>query len=322
MERDPTARLIPLESISSEFPFGIRYKYEDPILGASLERRGILFPIFAAKGKEGPAVVVSGHKRFYWAAKKRFKKIPAVLIEEKFSGKELFLLSLLSNWNQAFTELDRMTAVQRAERDFRFSSEELQKEILPSLGLPPGRRVLEEYLRAGELISEIHQLIHAQKLPFRGAALLARFSKEEQIRLAQSLLGRTHLSSNQLALLGGWLLDLKKMHRVPLDELLCDKTIREAVNHPKMDGRARADRLFEAVRRLRFPRLSKEEKNFLRLKNQLESPGQIQIERPGGLEGEGVLLRARLRNRESLDRVVQFLEEHQASLESLFDSGI
>ena len=221
MEGNSHRHLIPLSSISAELPYGLRFDYKDSYLESSLEARGMLFPILLFHdGKK--QVVVSGCKRFSYALRKDWKEIPATVIGEKFSRKELFFLSLFSNWNQKFTELDRMEILRKGEMDFALSRDELSGTVLPAIGIAVS--AFEEYRQAAKLPAEILVLIHAGKLPFRGSSSLGRFSREEQLYLAGNVFNRMHLTTNQLTLVSEWISDLKRSRKRPLETLFVEKT--------------------------------------------------------------------------------------------------
>ena len=209
-----------------------------------------------------------------------------------------------------------MKALQKA-LDLGFTEEEVREEILPVLGMEPSPFLLEEYRLVGSLVPGIHDLIHEKKLPFRGASALNRFQKEEQVFLARSIFQNVHLTTNQLSLFAEWLFDLKRSRKISLEVLGDDDVIQAILKNPHFDLRAKGEKLFEKVRALRFPRLLEEEKEFLSAKRQWENSNrEIRVERPEGFESEGMVLRAHLKNRESLWRVFDFLEANRASLES------
>ena len=300
-------------------PFGFRFDDRDAALEASLEKRGILFPLLLKPGKKGgEAAVISGHKRFAWALRKKLKAIPVQFVREKFSDKEFFLLSLYSNWNQNFPELDRMRALEKAEKDFHFKAAEIQEQILPALGLVSAG-ALESHRRIAGLTGGIHRLIHGKKLPFQAAASLSRFAEAEQKFLAGSVFNSLHLTSNQLLLIADWLTALKKIKKTTLEALAGEKSIRDVLEHPKMDERTRGERFFAAVYALRFPALEKAGKKFAHLKGQLEKIEGVRLERPEGFESEGLSLRARLKDRESVDRILRFLQTQSGPFEKFFN---
>jgi len=315
MERNAADGLISPEEIAKNYPYGFRFDYRDPLLEASLETRGILTPILVAPYRR-MVVLIAGHKRFFHAVRKKLKKMPAIFVKAGFSEKELFLLSVYSNWNQNMPDLDRMKAIGTAEKDFKLTSEEVRDEILPALGLSPRDGILEEYRRVGALSEKIHSLLGEKKLPFRGAASLEKFSLSEQSFLAGSVFKQIHLTTNQIILISGWLSDLKKIRKCVLEELFQEEALKDVLKNSNTDPRTRGEMLFEVLRALRFPRLSEEEKSFRRLKSKIEEEEEIRLERPEGFEAEGVFLHARLRDRKKASRVLDFLESHRSILES------
>lgn len=305
----------PLEQIVEEFPYGLRFAYQDLALESILERKGILVPIFLTPVSDKKNVVVSGHKRLQYARKKDLREVPSYLILEKLTKKELFLISLYSNWNQNFSDLDRMEAIRKAEKNFHFTSEEVLSEVLPALGLPAAKGILEEYRETAGLVSEIHRLIFENKLPFRGAATLKVFSPAEQTLLAQAIFSKVHLTTNQLIQTVEWLSDLKRSEKTPLDQITRKELIQKALQGNSEDLRAKGEKVFSALRNLRFPRIAEEEERFLTVKRKFEQIKEIRLERPQGFELPGILLHAHLKNREGFKRVISFLEVHRSLMD-------
>ena len=308
----------PLEQISGESPYGLRFDYEDPALKSAIERKGILVPLFLSPVSDEKTVVVSGHKRFNYARKKNLREVPSYLILEKLTEKELFLISLYSNWNQNFSDLDRMEAIRKAEKNFHFTPEEILSEVLPALGLPAAKAVLQDYRETAELAAEIQQLIFQGRLPFRGASSLRIFSPAEQILLGREIFSKIHLTTNQLIRTAEWLSDLKKSKKTSLDRITGNESIQKAFAANKEDLRAKGEKIFSAVRNLRFPGIAGEEERFLSVKKKFEEIKEIRFERPQGFELPGLLLHAHLKNREGFERILKFLETHRSSIDPWF----
>ena len=314
MERNLTRNLITLASVSQEIPYGLRFEYEDRWLATSVEKRGMLLPVLLIR--EGNRLTaVSGHRRFLLALRKGWEDIPAVVIEESFTEKERFLLSLYSNWNQRFSELDQMVALRKAEKDFGFNAQGLEEEVLPVLGVSPARGVLEEYGAVANLPEEIHHLIHKRQIPFRGSSSLTRFSQAEVLTLATSVLSQIHLTANQLILVTEWLGDLMRLKKARLEDLLKAEGLADALCRDEMDRRSRGERFFRALRSLRFPKISDAERRFERLKARFSDSREIHLDPPEGFETQGLTLRARLKDGEGVTRVLSFLEKHRGTLE-------
>lgn len=316
METKPYSRLISPTEISKESPYGLRFHYRDDSLEVSLKKRGILFPLLLTSSKrQEKLTVVSGHKRLLTSRHLGFKEVPVIMIEEELNPKELFVLSLYSNWGHQFTELDRMTSLEKAGNDFGFTAQEIKEEMVPLLGIPAHQA--EEYEKISGLANEIHLLIDQKKIPFHGAGGLARFSSMEQIFLAQNLFENLHLTSNQLMQISEWLGDLQKSKKLEIPKILAEESLSTVLHHAKMDARTRGERFFETLWAERFPRLSKKERDFQKLKAKLEDQ-EIKLERPEGFEAQGLILRARLKKR-GLAATLKYLENNQAHLENFLE---
>lgn len=307
MEIDAHQQLIATDRISESVPYSFRFRAQDENLDASLKKRGILFPLLLVRSVRDERLVVSGNRRLSYARRHNQTDVPCIFLEERLSEKELFLLSLYSNWNQRVSELDRMVAIGKAEGVFGFSREEILGEVCPALGIASDRGLVDEYRKTGKLIPEIHQLIAGGSLPFRGAAKLSSFTGEEQCRLALEFFGQAHFTANQLSLCSEWLSDLKKIKKSSVGPLLQEERVQRWTRNPKLDPRARGEGLFQAVRALRFPRITEVERRFGALKSRVEALGEILLEAPQSFESEGVILRARIRNKAGLERALRFL---------------
>lgn len=315
METKPSS-LIPLDEISQEFPYGLRFDYRDDRLRASLKRRGMLFPLLLSRGRQqDPWTVVSGHKRFVAAVDLGLKDAPAFLLEEALSPRDLFILSLYSNQGQSFADLDRMMILSKAGKDF--SIQELKEEIWPFLGISAHQA--EECKQISGLTGQIHLLAHQKKLPFHGAGSLSRFTKAEQIFLAENLFQDMHLTSNQLMQVSEWLKDLQKSKKMEISKILAEENLSKILYHSKMDPRTRGERFFEALRSERFPRLSQKEKEFQKLKAKLEDSKEVKLQRPEGFEAQGLILRTHLKKK-GIAKIVHYLEDHQAILEDFLEA--
>ncbi len=229
-------------------------------------------------------------------------------------------LSVFSNWNQAFSDLDRAFTVKRLSAEFEFSEEIILQDFFPALGGEPDKGLYSEYLDAAGLDSSLLDLIADGFLPFRGAKALSRFSAKDQ-REWVSILTRAALTSNQCWKAADWLFDLQKTKGESLKVVLSHHPDLTAVlDPPQTDRRAKADQFFKALWQIRFPRLAEREKKWAGLVREISAGSrEIRIEAPAFFEDEGILLKAKLKNRGALDAALNLLGEKRNLLNSLFD---
>lgn len=81
--------------------------------------------------------------------------------------------------------------------------------------------------------------------------------EEDKNYLVTTLFREAHFTTNQRARVLEWLSDLKKIKKTELKEILADDALRETMNHPRLDPRSRGKKLFERIRTLRFPNVSR-----------------------------------------------------------------
>lgn len=314
---------IKLASVVRNFPFASRYKTSGERLVRSLAARGMLLPVTAV-ARDGGYIIVSGESRFLAALQLGWEEIPANLLSPELADKDLFLISVLSNWNERISELDAVFAVERAVQ-LQISEEIILDEILPALGLTPEKRWLDEASEISKLEPSLLEKVAGNKLPYRGIRSLSRFSREDQKYFAENLADKISLTSNQLLKASEWLFDLMKKNKSDLEAILAQPVFHEVLNPAKenKDLRQAAERFFEKLRCIRFPQQTEAEAKFKEAAAPLAPNSQIKngfwLEAPQQFEEAGIMLHARLRDPKALEKLQQSLEKHRNLVNSLFD---
>ena len=240
--------------IAVHVPYCYRYRLVDPILQASIKRSGILMPILVTVGDR--PTVIAGHKRLHAARALKLKTVPVAVVM-KMAPREAFLLNLVSNWKQGYSEIDRARAIGMAIDEIGFSEADTIRLILPLLGLPEDKVSLGIYQKIWQCPAALKDLVEDGRLPLRGITFLLKLSKRDQVCFAKKICEKAALTSSQLLQIGEWLADLMKGAGKDLDALLAEHKILDGLNVRGMDSRTKADRLFAAVKRLRFPGYSR-----------------------------------------------------------------
>lgn len=308
-----------------EFPFASRYKTSGERLVKSLAARGMLLPVTAVE-RDGGYVIVSGESRFLAALQLGWEEIPANLLSPTLDDKDLFLISVLSNWNERISELDAVFAVARAVQ-LQISEEIILDEILPALGLTCEKRWLDEAAEVSKLDPALLERVAENKLPYRGIRSLSRFSRAEQKYFAEKIAGKISLTTNQLLKVSEWLFDLMKKNKTDLQTLAEQPVFTEVLNPSEdkvnKDARQVTERFFEKLRALRFPRQTEAEEKFKETAAPLAASSQIKngfwVEAPQQFEEAGIMLHARLRDPKALEKLRESLEKHRNLVNSLFD---
>ena len=308
---------IKVAAIGQEMPYGFRYRLKDDALRASMKQFGILTPIVVADAKR--PVVIAGHKRLHAARTLKMKEVPA-LVTEKLKAQDAFLLNLISNWQQVFPDTDRAGALGKASREFRLKESDILSVVMPLLGLPADKSVLELYLKADQFSPPVKDLIEEEHWPLRAVTFLFKFSKKDQEYFAQKIGTPTRLTHSQLLQAGEWLVDILKRTGKTLPELCREHKVLEELELSGRDPRVKADRFFARIKRLRFPGYSLYLEEFDKRRADVlrDIPG-LRLEPVQGFETPGFELHSRIKTPEDLERFLQKLSERRFALNSLFE---
>lgn len=313
-------KTLKISGISKAATYCFRYRLRDDALKASLRRSGILMPVIVTNA-ECP-VVIAGHKRLCAAQTLKLKEVPA-LIAEKMTPRDAFLLNLVSNWKQGCSDMDRARALGMAARDFHFKEDEILSAVMPLLGLPGDKAVLEFYRKADQFPPSFKDLVEDGQLPLRGVLPFLKFSKDDQDYFAKYIGTQIKLTSSQLLQTGEWLSDLMKGTGKDLRGFCMERKVLAKMDLPGMDMRTKADLFFSRIKRLRFPGYSLYLEAFEKRRSEiLRDAKEFRLEPVQGFEEPGFELHTRVKTSAELDRLLQTLSLKRSSLNSLFEIAL
>lgn len=312
---DVLYKIISIFDIPLESRFVYRQHPEDQAFRDSIKFFKILNPLITSRPLKGE--VIAGHRRLAVAKALGFKKIPVLEIQKATDLSELFSFAVISNWNSVLSESDRIRAMDYALNRFKISNENLIAQLLPALGLRPDSRVVSHYLGLSRLHPRILDCLERENLPFRGVESLGSFSFEEQERFAL-LASDFAFTSSQLRQFAEWTRELKKIQHQSLDQIL--EGLKISYLPEFQDKRQRTEWLMEALKRMRYPKISEAETQFLSEVRKIQNgAGSLKIESPAFFEQEGFYLRLHLKSPQDLDSILNKMNEKRSLLNSLFN---
>ncbi len=312
-----------LKDISPEFPFACRFQGDLTALKNSLSRHGQIAPVVILEETGKKPVLIAGHARFQAAKELGWKEMDARVVRENKKPADWFFFSVLTNWNQNWTDLDRCFVLDRAQKT-GISEKEILEEMLPALGLASEKRYLDESKTIMSLCPEILQAVAQSRLPFRGAGELAVFAQADQRTFAARLAGPLALTSNQVMKSAEWLFDLAKARGEKLEVLLAFPDVERIISHERWNPRQKAELFYQWLRAQRFPEQVRREEAFVSAADRLaqearQEKSEFSVEAPPFFEAEGITFRARLKDPESLERILEVIRKKRNLFNSLFD---
>ena len=300
-------------SLSAGGRYSLRYRLDTNGLLDSVRRHGVLLPVVISPDGR----LVAGHRRVQCAQALGLETIPALVTQEKES-RRLFLISVLSNWNQNWSGLDAAWCLKKA-RECGFSEEELVATLLPAFGTGLASAGLEEFQTITALDAGLLEGIADGHIPFHGARALTKFKPADQRSFAE-LARQMALTTQELIKLCGQLAALLHASGKSLEIFLKENKLGEISLNPSWDQRMRAEKFCKAVQALAHPRQkAMEEKTAAKLKGAGELAALCKIEFPPGFEDQGYTLKARLKSPAQLERFLALAGSKREWLNSLFD---
>ena len=219
--------------------------------------------------------------------------------------------------------MDRARALGMAAREFHFNENEILSGVMPLLGLPEDKALLEFYRRADQFPTSFKDLVEDGQLPLRGILPFSKFSGDDQDYFAKNIGAKMKLTSSQLLQAGEWLSDIIKGTGKCLLELCNEHKILARLDSRGMDPRTKADRFFARVKRLRFPGYSLYLEAFEERRSDiLRDAKELRLEPVQGFEEPGFEIHARVKTPGELERLLQKLSLKRSSLNSLFEIAL
>lgn len=298
--------------------FCLRSDLNHSAMVESIRKLGLLQPltVMAAKGKRYE--LVSGHRRL--AALKQLKKktVPVFIISES-DPISLFLTALVLNHPMTYTDLDRCRIIQMALAVYKMSPNEIQKTVMPLMGLASSPKVFNQYQAIGSLPESVIEMIQKNQLPFVGSQGLAKFQPEDLQFILRRVFIRIRPSASQLAHICEWLFDLIQTQKKSAELILKNNPILKTP--PNQDQRALTDVFYQWLRAVRFPELVRKEKAFAQVAKELRGGiSGLEIKAPDHFEQEGFYVHAHIQNAKSLVATLRQLQTAQNEASALFDT--
>ncbi|MBN1689098.1 MAG: ParB N-terminal domain-containing protein [Candidatus Omnitrophica bacterium] len=297
----------------------LRYRIEDPVLQDSIQKYGLITPVLMVRDEEG-IQVLSGHRRLNALRRLGEESIDGIAVDPKWTKKDLFYIALLSNWNQSWTDLDRAFCLGRAAHEFGISKDESLSKVLPLLGIPGEIKFYETALKSMTLEACVLDRVAEQKVPYRVIRYMHPWTKEDQILFSSEIAGKIHLSLGEFRNLVQWMGEISREAKSPLGDWLREINTDSFLESEDLDCVHKGDRLYLSVRRKRFPNLTEQEREFQKVAGDIHRDlREISLEPPQSFEETGYVLKARVQDRNALDKVLKELITKKNKLNSLFD---
>lgn len=297
-----------------------RFRYsrsEDENLKQSVQLMGVLSPVHVVRSSESEWFVLDGMARVQCAKNLGFSEIPVFEWNHHPDEKQGFLAGIILNSRQSWKDADKAWVIKKTSHDFSFSEKE-KRMIWALMGFTQRPEPFyEDFFR---LSPSCQQLADDGTIPFRAITSLLALGTQDQEELAEILKSSLTLSTNQLIQIADLFRDLLKKEKESLSGFIQKRSLADLISKNSWDKRQRAEKLLEALRRLRRPAFyQKKQALEHEIKTKKLSEKNIQVKIPDSLEGAGFSLELRFKKSEDIKPILDDLTKHEDFLKSLFD---
>jgi ParB-like chromosome segregation protein Spo0J len=271
---------------------------------ASVRQVGITEPV-KVKAEDGSLILATGWKRVEAARAAGLKKIPALILPPGLTDLEILRLAFFENYPQRDFSLAEKALLVKKFLEFGLSQEELIREILPRLQLPPEKPTAETLIKLAGLAPALPE-IHRGRWKLATARLFLSFPLEEQKLIISLAVAFNH---NQQAELIDLLFTLKKRQAKQLTAILGEKEIGPLVEEMKEGKPQAGDRLLTALREKASPQLSRINREIQGAIKRINLPGQGRLNYDQTLEKTGVSIYLEAGSKDELENALKNLNE-------------
>lgn len=316
---EPSFALIAPKDLVAEPDFLLRYCVEDERLTNMVKRFNVIQPIFAIEKGGGKFQIVSGYKRFFAASRIDLKSVPVWWIRSGvLSSKELFKIALVLNVSSCLEEIDRVVMVARAVDQYSFRWDEMEK-LAELFGMPPSRKVFEEYYAISKFPDEMKKAIYEGRLHFKAARSLIEINPEERKSLMRDVFMPCEFSASESEEIIEWLSDMARIEKTDIQGILCKEFLKEVLLSHAVESREKGKQFHRLLRTAHFPLYSSWEGKFQGVKKKLETERDLTLEKTPFFEGESLTLKLKVDSPEKLHILIRHLARNEMLFKNLFD---
>jgi len=289
-------------------PYCMSYGYDPAPLLKSVERVGLLNPPLLAGKSAGCFSIVSGYRRVVAARSLGWEKILCRdLSATKMTPFELLLLNLYDNLStRSFNEVEKAMVLKRLSS--QLSQEELIRDYLPLLGLPPHEPILRTYLLFEESEEPVKEGLAKGTISGQAAKLLLQLDVRSRLALYKCI-SDIRLNSNYQKQLIEYVLEISEIENQPIPEILAGESLVQIIRKEGANNPQKAKLLLEALRAMRNPRLADAEHRFRRQLSFIHLPPGARITHPPCFEAPAFTLEISFKDGKNLkDKIAQISE--------------
>ena len=275
-----------------------------------LEKAGILSPVLVQRHESSGFRIIDGFKRAFYADKKKLSYVPAMVLPETMSSRDIFLLVLGAQKDYLKTPAMKATFLRFLDRA-GVPRETIIADFMPPLELGANENLLRKYMRIAEIPATVLRFCHQKGFSMKRCLNLSHHKKGLlDAFFARS--SRLNLSASLAEELLDNINDILRRDGLSAGDFFARQDVTEILGGD-MDTRERTSRFRRLARILKFPVLTDIEGQMEETRKNFTGTGSFHVSWDKSLENRAVHINASVKNTDEFRRLVSDLEKENSA---------
>ncbi|MDR4506114.1 MAG: ParB/RepB/Spo0J family partition protein [Candidatus Scalindua sp.] len=306
---------ISIKDIDNSLVGNMRYlrcsvRFLDAVMD-SIGKVGLINPVIVQKTENRNKLysTVCGYQRVRAFKELGIERIDARIVD-RVTDEELLFISFYDNvFSRGFNDIEK-AVILRNFLEIGYAKDRLLSEIIPLLGIPQNKNILDKYLSLFKLGGEIVDSLAKQEFEIEKAFLLIPLAKEERDSVYKVLFKESKTNINEAKETVRNLLDLKKIKQCGIPELLEGREIRGILQGKNTNKRQKGESIYRFIKSLRYPSIHQKEEGFALSIKELALNSNVRINHSRFFEKDEVQITLKVTDEQNLESDLNKLLTH------------
>lgn len=244
--------------------------------------------------------IICGWKRIKACKQLGYDEIPSSVYEMEELADEDCLKFLLYENQQRLNEIDKAELIFKFKFLCGLNDNDLILKVLPLIGIGATRKNLERYMSLTGLESEIKEACYAEKISLEQVVSLSEVEGDKRVEILRRILKRFKFNNNETREMIRDLVAVASRDKVSIGKVI-DRISSE------IGGSGGKSEFRHALRRLRYPTLSKVEENYKTCLSAFNLPKDITLYHSPFFEGNDLEIRLTFETSDRLSELLSYL---------------
>jgi len=274
-------------------------------LQQSIEEIGVIHPVTLAPLGNGFRIVC-GHKRIKIVSQLKIKEIPARILDLAPSDETMLMLNLSENQlHHHYSDIEKGLILFKLS-EARVPEIRTIEKYMPMLGLEKSKKLLDDHLKANQLVLGLKTLLHEMNIPLRVFSVFFNWSNEST-EAAERFFSVLRPGVNKWRDLLEWVEEISTRDEITPLDLFELPELQSVLNQNDLAPNVRYERIHQILHSRRYPVLSNLRVRLARSLDALKLDNKTKVHVQNSFESDEIRIEMKFRTREEFVSQVEKL---------------